>query len=354
MLPKKILVLRFSAMGDVALLVPVLRSLIQEYPELQVTVLTRPKFATLFLGLSGVNVHPADVDREYKGWRGLWQLFRLLKQERFNAVVDVHDHLRTKVLRSFFFLAGIPVHVFNKGRSEKKQFTRRIDKATVPLPHTTDRYAEVFTRIGFLFSLTPGPHLITTPQTRQIVKDWLSNNNLVKSGRWIGIAPFAMHRSKIWPVENYRVLFKTLLQKQSCHFFLFGGGSREIEFFGSLKAEFASNITVVAGVLALDRELALMQQLDLMVCVDSSNMHFATLVGTPIVSIWGGTHPDVGFGPFQRDARSIVQISRDELACRPCSVYGKETCHRGDFACMTHVTTAEVARRIELVLPVHS
>jgi ADP-heptose:LPS heptosyltransferase len=254
--------------------------------------------------------------------------------------------LRTTLLRTFFFLSGVPIKTFAKGRGEKGKFTRKEKKITIPLPHTVERYQQAFIEAGFVFPLLSGPHLNSSPNTINFVQQWLVENKLSKSTVWIGIAPFAMHKSKIWPVENYKELFQLLLKQHAYQFFLFGGGKAEIDFFNSLVSEFPNNTTLVAGVLKLDKELALMQQLDIMLCVDSSNMHLATLVGAPVLSIWGGTHPQVGFGPFQRDGESIVQISREELPCRPCSVYGKETCHRGDFACMNWITPELIAQRI--------
>ncbi|GCC52555.1 lipopolysaccharide heptosyltransferase family protein [Chryseotalea sanaruensis] len=354
MLPKKILILRFSAMGDVVLLVPVLRSLLAEYPELQISVATRPKFTSFFHHLSSVKIIAADVDKEFKGFSGLWRLFRKLKTEKFDLVIDEHDHLRTKILRTLFFLAGTPTLVFDKGRSDKKKFSRTENKITKPLPHTVERYSDAFKKSGFNFPLLPGPHLISEPDIRNEVAQWLQAENLVKNEPWIGVAPFAMHRSKIWPIENYAKLFRLLLEQKSYRFFLFGGGQKEIDFFNTLKNEFPNQVTIVAGVLKLHKEIALMQKLDLMLCVDSSNMHFATLAGTPILSIWGGTHPDVGFGPFQRNANSIIQISPEELTCRPCSVYGKETCARGDFACMTRITPQLISNRVMSVLNLKS
>jgi ADP-heptose:LPS heptosyltransferase len=106
----------------------------------------------------------------------------------------------------------------------------------------------------------------------------------------------------------------------------------------------------VAGQLKMKQELALMELLDLMVCTDSSNMHLATMMNVPLVSIWGGTHPDVGFGPFGKSAESVIQISRDELPCRPCSVYGRETCYRGDFACLNRITPDAVSERVQIAL----
>lgn len=354
MLPKKILILRFSAMGDVVLLVPVLRSVLAEYPELQISVVTRPKFTAFFHHLSNVKVIAADVDQEFKGLGGLWRLFRKLKAEKFDVVIDEHDHLRTKILRTLFFLAGTLTLVFDKGRNDKKKFTQAENKVTKVLPHTVERYSNAFKKAGFHFSLLQAPHLISEPDIRNEVAQWLEAEGLVKSEPWIGVAPFAMHRSKIWPVENYTELFRFILGQKKCRFFLFGGGQKEIDFFNTLKREFPEQVTLVAGVLKLNKEIALMQKLDLMLCVDSSNMHFATLAGTPILSIWGGTHPDVGFGPFQRNENSIIQISREELTCRPCSVYGKETCARGDFACMTRITPEIVSHRIMEALILNS
>jgi ADP-heptose:LPS heptosyltransferase len=89
-----------------------------------------------------------------------------------------------------------------------------------------------------------------------------------------------------------------------------------------------------------------MQNLDMMLCVDSSNMHLATLAGVPVVSIWGGTHPDVGFGPYRKGEESILQISRAELPCRPCSVYGRETCYVGGFPCLTRITSDSISEKI--------
>ena len=337
-------------MGDVVLLVPVLRSFLATYPEVEVTVATRPKFASFFKELKGVNVFAADVDTTYTGLNGLFRLFKDLHKQKFELVIDEHDHLRTKVLRTFFFFGGVAVQTFKKGRAEKKKITQAENKILTPLPHTVERYHQAFIQAGYEFKLTTGPHLQPSSENIKNVQEWLSTEQLSKNEKWIGIAPFAMHKSKIWSIENYQPLIQMLLSKRAYHFFLFGGGKKEVDFFNTLQEAFPRQVTVVAGVLKLEQELALMQQLDLMLCVDSSNMHLATLTGTPLLSIWGGTHPSVGFGPFQRDKEAILQISEQELPCRPCSVYGKETCYRGDFACLTKITVSTVADRVEHML----
>ena len=129
-------------------------------------------------------------------------------------------------------------------------------------------------------------------------------------------------------------------------FFLFGGGKNEIDFFVALQKKFPQDCVVVAGQLNLSQELALMNKLDKMISVDSSNMHLAALLGIPTITLWGGTHPDVGFAPFGNQGEIKIQVPTEVLSCRPCSVYGKETCYRGDFACMTGIKAVDVAAQV--------
>lgn len=344
---KKILVLRFSAMGDVVLIVPVLRSLVAAHQNIQVTVVTRPRFASFFQGIERVVVFEADVDEKFAGFFGVRQLFRALFLTRdFDVIIDLHDHIRTIVLRNLFKFFGKPVFFLDKGRKEKKAFSRKEKKVTKPLPHTVERYQKVFEKAGYSFPLLKPPYLIPTDESKKLVEGWFVKKGLNKNEKWIGIAPFAVHKSKIWPVANYPKVMDALIKNGPVKFFLYGGGDEEIKYFEDLQQLFPDNAVIVAGRLKLPQEITLMTHLDLMVCVDSSNMHLATMVNTPVLSIWGGTHPDVGFAPFGKGEESILQISRVDLSCRPCSVYGKETCFRGDFACLNQITPEMVVKRI--------
>lgn len=348
---KKILILRFSAMGDVALLLPVVKSLVAAYPGLEVTVVTRPKFASFFTGIEGVVPFPADIDYTYNGVFGMRELFKkLMRRGHYDLVIDMHDHIRTMVMRSLFKLFGMKVIVFDKGRKEKNAFARPENKITQPLKHTVSRYQEVLHQAGYEFPLLPPPYFVLSDALEREVNEWLKNKRLIKNESWIGVAPFAAHLSKIWPVDNYTSLIRILLQRFPAKFFLFGGGEKEVEAINSIAANFPDHVVSVAGVLKIKQELVLMNKLDLMVCVDSSNMHLAALLNLPLLSIWGGTHPDVGFGPLFKTQESIIQISRDELPCRPCSVYGRETCLRKDFACLHQITPEMVADRLEVLL----
>jgi ADP-heptose:LPS heptosyltransferase len=343
---KNIVVLRFSAMGDVALMAPVLRSFLKEFPDHKITLATRPKFSVFFQGQDRFTCFPADVDKVYSGLIGIFRLFLALRKSNPDMIIDLHDHIRTRFICFLFRLAGTPIIRFKKGRQEKKLLTKRNDKIRSPLPHTVGRYQEAFTRAGFTFSLLPSPYFIISQEARDQSDRWLQLNKLEKKETWYGLAPFAAHKSKIWPLENYADLIRSIKIKKSAKFFLFGGGQKEIEFFNQLKNEFPNDCVIVAGQLKLQEELALMKNLDQMICVDSSNMHLAALLGIPTITIWGGTHPDAGFAPFGNKAGWKFQISMDELPCRPCSVYGTDTCHRGDFACLNRIKVEDISTKI--------
>lgn len=340
-------------MGDVVLLVPVIRALVATYEDVEVTVVTRPKFASFFTDIERVVPFPADVDYTYTGILGMRDLFgKLMRRAHYEVVIDMHDHMRTIILRSLFKVFGVPVVVFEKGRPVKKQFTRKENKNTQPLPHTVERYRQAFVTAGFekVTIDQPAPYFSLKETAFEQLHAWLESNQLSKKGKWIGIAPFAAHTSKVWPEGNYFAVIEQWLSKEPARFFLFGGGEKDIRFFETVKQRFPHETVIVAGQLKIKQELALMQMLDLMLCVDSSNMHLAALSGTNLLSIWGGTHPDVGFGPFGKGADSILQISREVLPCRPCSVYGTEKCFRGDFACLTFITPEEVVERMAAAL----
>jgi ADP-heptose:LPS heptosyltransferase len=344
---RKILILRFSAMGDVVLLVPVVKALTATYPDVEVTVVTRPLYAPFFYDMERVVVFPADVDYTYTGFFGIRDLFKkLMRKGHYDVVMDMHDHIRTIILRSFFKIFGTRVVVFDKGRKEKAAFTRKENKIVTPLPHTIDRYRDAFNKAGYPLEVGEPPYLALSDEI-QTASGWFAYKKSTEKKTWIGLAPFAKHKSKIWPLENYPALIEQVLKKTNVKFFLFGGGDKEIAYFETLKKQFPENVEIIAGQLKLRQEIALMQHLDLMLCVDSSNMHVSALARVPMLSIWGGTHADVGFGPYKTDANTMIQISRDELPCRPCSVFGREKCYRGDFACLTWIKPEQVALRIE-------
>jgi ADP-heptose:LPS heptosyltransferase len=245
---QKILVIRFSALGDLALLVPVIKSFVHTYRDVEVTVVTRPKFAPLFYDIERVVVFAADVDYTFTGLFGMRDLFRtLIRRADFEVLIDFHDHIRTIILRALFKIFGTPVVTFDKGRAEKKAFASRGNKVARPLMHTVTRYQKAFEKAGYPFNLVNGPYFTLNDSLHAAAAEWLAKKNLTKQERWIGLAPFAMHATKIWPLENYEALISNLIAKMPVKFFLYGGGAREVKYFESLRQKFPEHCFVVAG-----------------------------------------------------------------------------------------------------------
>jgi ADP-heptose:LPS heptosyltransferase len=313
----RLLVIRLSAMGDVALTAPVVHSLLEKNPLLSITVLTNAFYTPFFNTCDRLHVYPADLKGKHKGISGIRQLSRELKQYEFDAVIDLHDVVRTKILRSFFKLSSTKVLCFNKGRSAKKALLSN-KRAFQKLPHTTERYFEIFKQLGIQTGFSSNPWTKTSQS--EVLSNFKKTHELNTHTSLIGIAPFAMHESKVWGQEKIENLIRQIQKEIGSTVLLFGGAD-EIPALNAIIKDNTSTV-LVAGKLGLASELKLMTELDVMVSMDSSNMHLMCILGKKVVSIWGGTHHYLGFGPIGNE-NLIVEIPRKEMPCRPSTIYGK-------------------------------
>ena len=317
---KNILLIRFSALGDVAMLAPVVREAAKANGNTEFTVLSRPMCEPLFDNL-GENVRfiGRDVKRDYRGLSGLYRLFRELDRMHFDCVCDMHDVLRTKVLRKLFRLHGYKVYKINKHRELRRLITAEGEKKQLrQLPTAFENYQHVIDDVlGNKGEWNKEEGLILNPSSFNPIK--------------IGIAPFAAHKGKIYPLERMEEVIRNV--NGNVEIILFGGRADEEQSVMRKWAEKYPNVHLASEYCKnLREELQLMAELDVMVSMDSANMHLASLVGTRVVSIWGATHPYAGFLGWGQSMDDCIQ--RNDLKCRPCSIYGNKPCLRGDMACM--------------------
>ncbi len=348
---KHLLICRFSAMGDVILVYPVLKAVLLAYPEIRMTLLTRASYAVFFQDLPRLNIHAVDFNKDYKGLPGLFKLYRSLRGHRFEYFLDLHQSLRSRILQVFFRLSGLKCLTYQKNRAAKKEITREKQKIRRQLPHTTQRYIEVFGKIGLHISLDT-PQFFEQRQTEgPRLKDFLEKHHLKlpkpTQEAWIGIAPFAQHENKIWGIHKVKELLQELSEDTQLRVFLFGGGKSETEQLQGIAQAHPTQVFCVAGQLQLEDEINLIQKLNLMLAMDSSNMHLASVAGTPVISIWGATHPDIGFAPLYQPSNHFIQLTTEQMPCRPCSAYGKKPCLRKDKACMVQISASSVAQKIQ-------
>ena len=244
--------------------------------------MTRKAFASLFENLGfNINVLPLDIKGRHKGALGLFRTVRRVSTMGFSHVADEHDVLRSKVIRSFMRITGRKIAVIDKGKKEKHAMieSKNLDP---PLKHTIQRYQDVFDKLGF-----PAP-MIFNNIFDFVPRDFTKLKSIAQSkdGDWIGIAPFSKHRGKIYPLEKMEKVVKMLSEKANTKVFLFGAGKEEGQVI-SLWAEKYPNVVNTMGKLNMERELLLISYLDVMLSMDSANMHLASLVQVPVVSIWG-------------------------------------------------------------------
>jgi ADP-heptose:LPS heptosyltransferase len=327
-------------MGDVALTTPILRAMRIQFPDTEIIMLTRSAFRSFFSSINGVVLFTPDFKGRHKGLVGIFRLSKdVISQGKIDQVIDIHDVLRTKLLRLLFRVRGIPVSVIDKGRKEKRTLNRGKRKAQ--LKHTVERYNDVFAKAGYQLEPLPGRSIIASGNTEEKADELLG----LKTGLNIGVAPYAKHSLKMWPEENMIRLLNHISEKNRVKFWLFGG-REEDEKLNSF-AERVPGSTNLSGKLSIDEELAVISRLDFIIAMDSSNMHMAALSGTKVVSIWGGTDPLSGFGAWMQPESYSIKIPVDELTCRPCTTYGKGTCKRGDLACLKWLTPEIVFGKIE-------
>ena len=307
----RVLTYRFSAFGDVAMTVPVFRELLEQNENLEIIMVTRKNFKDLFQDLPQVIFKGVNLE-DYKGIRGMNRLSKeLLKEFKFDYIADLHDVIRSKMLDAFFANRNFKIFKINKGKEEKEQLTDIWNLEKRQLKSTFERYADVFRGIGFNVQLS-NQYIQTSAK---------------KEG--IGFAPFAQHKGKMLPLEKSFEIAKILAKKHKIYFF--GGGKEEKEILQNWCNQLP-NTENIAGKLSLKEELEIIKSLNVMISMDSANMHLASLVGTRCVSIWGATHPFAGFLGYGQSYEDAVQVK--DLTCRPCSTFGDKECFRGDYACL--------------------
>jgi ADP-heptose:LPS heptosyltransferase len=339
----KMLILRLSAIGDVAMTIPAVYSAAKDNPGDCFTVVTKIRLTSLFVNPpENLNIIGIDTAGEEKTFYGLLQFAGKLLGEKYDRVIDLHDSLRTKIIRFLFLLKGTPVTVIKRNRRVRQKLTRKKNKDLRPLPPVISIYMDTIRRAGVEFkeSFSSLYEPDAAPDER------LLSFTGEKSGKWAGIAPFSRHRGKTYPVELMEEVLAMLLQDGNITVFLFGGKWHEESVLKQWEARYPG-VKCVAGKFTLNEEFSLIACLDLLICMDSANMHFASLVGTKVLSVWGATHPYMGFYGYGQDPANVVQL---ELPCRPCSVYGGKSCRKGDWACMTQITPVRIVEKAKELL----
>jgi ADP-heptose:LPS heptosyltransferase len=310
--------MRLSAMGDVAMTVPVLRAFTDQHPQVKITVISRPFFKPFFDGNPNISFFAFDEKDRHKGFLGLLRLYQDLKQLDIDAFADLHNVLRSKIVRNLFALSGKKIASVDKGRAEKKALTQAENKVFKQLPTMFERHSNVFNELGFTVDLSHPvfPKKAVLDKEISII---LGENNK----KLIGIAPFAQYDSKVYPLDLMQEVIDKLALDKNYTILLFGGGKKEIEILNSLSNN-KENVINMAGKIKFQQELQLISNLDVMLSMDSGNAHIAAMLGVKVITLWGATHPYAGFSPFNQPLENALVSDRNQFPKLPTSVYGNK------------------------------
>lgn len=335
-------------MGDVAMTVPVVDSLARQYPDIRITMLSRPYARPLFDYMPhNVGFMEADLKNEYSSVKGMNALYRRLTAKNFTAIADFHSVLRSDYLRMRFNIDRFRVEHIDKHRAGRKLLVSQTDKKLQQQPTTFDNYADVLARLGYPVKIDfrsvfsdGGGDLIRLPEG--------FNRPKAEGETWIGIAPFALYPCKTYPAGQMDEAMRIIASRYpGCRMFLFGYGEKEIAALDGICSRFGNCVNASGSLGGLCGELILMSHLDVMVSMDNAFMHIASIAGTPVVSIWGATHPYAGFYGWAQHHDNAVQV---DLPCRPCSISGNKPCMRGDCLCLKSIAPGQIAERVDMVL----
>ena len=386
MINGKTLILRFSSMGDVAMTVPVIRCLEKKYPKNKFIYVTRPKFKPLFEEFENVEIFELDLKKRHKGFFGLFRLFLDLKRLKPKRIADLHSVLRTNILSFLFKIFLKKVSVIDKKRKKRKALTRKENKIFKPLTPVHFLYQEVFNKLGFSIDLTKD-HIFPAAKTIDLIvspevlyrgpeqaEEWEKERQdeidlLSKNKKKIGIAPFAKHEAKMYPLDLMQKIVSYI--QQNHYVFLFGFGKLEMEtihrwsnvFPNVYTAESYHNYANLYSVYPLEPrgffnkddfqdfryEIAQISNLDLMISMDSANGHIAANYNVPVITLWGLTHPYTGFSTFNSDTKNQFCVDREKFPLIPNSIYGNKMI-KGYENAMRTISVEEVLGRVNEIL----
>lgn len=326
------------------MLLPVVYAVARANPQHEFTLLTQPFLTGLLLNPpSNLEAMAIDIRHEERSLGGLLRYIERLRAERFDYFVDLHDVLRTRIIRWSLFYSRTRVRHLRKPRRARRALLHSSrERGITPLTHMSELYRKALRSAGLIVPVETTPLELNLHQASDAIKEF--PEILTDSPRVIGIAPFASTESKTYDLQLMEQCVALLSARGDIQIYLFGGRGKEAEQLSQWVAHYP-HVRSVAGRLELTDELVIISRLSAMITMDSANMHFASLVGTPAISVWCATHPSAGFLGLNQILDDCIQDS--SMACRPCSIFGRvKRCIHGDMPCRRSISPEQITHAV--------
>lgn len=336
---RHILVIHLGALSSTAMSVHALRGLVRDFDNLKITVLIPRAHLPLFRGVEGLEFIFVD-EPKYVGLKGRLRLWRDIQRLGVDAIADLAAGPLSRLLSFSFTPWRRKTRHLIRRNLEGKALTRKYRKVMVQQAPLATRSRDLFGSLGLPFCM-PAPVRRCRPVEIPRVVEILAGE---KHANWVGIAPLSPYHGTCYPIPSSARLVELLAERYE-KVFVFGSGDYQRQFAEGMQ-QLHPNVISVVGRTSLDEQMDILAMLDAVVSVDGDILRIASLVGTPVVSLWGATHPFLESSGYGQDPRNAIQ---QDLPCRPCSTSGRRRCLFGNYECMHSIDPEEVFRRVKSV-----
>ena len=324
----KILVIRFSSIGDIVLTTPVLRALKKQIPAVELHFLTKAGFKTVVAN----NPH---IDRIFTIDSRISEVLQELKSEQYDYIIDLHKNARTLALR---IKLDKPVYTFPKLNWQKLLLVK-LKKNLLPKLHIVERYFMAVEKLGVVNDNLPSEFYISEKDEVNLLEKFG-----LQTKSFVTIAIGAQFATKRMPLTK----LKEIIEKIQLPIVLVGG-PMDISFADALLSMFPDQaIYSACGTYNLAQSASIVKQSKVLLTNDTGMMHIASCFQLPIVSVWGNTVPALGMFPYLPENPELFSIHEVKgLNCRPCSKIGFQKCPKGHFNCMNLQDSAAISKEIK-------
>lgn len=336
-MPLKILIIRFSSIGDIVLTTPVVRCLKQQL-RAEVHFLTKKPFRNI------LDANPY-VDKVYAIKSKISEIGEDLKNEQYDWVIDLHHNLRS-------FQAKLLLRTANRSFDKinfQKWMMVRFKWDVLPRTHIVHRYLDTVKKLGVQYDGQGLDYFI--PEAQEVsLRNLAAEQNLspelrndLQQGHYIALVIGAAHATKRLPVKKLIEICQGIQQPV-----LLLGGPDDRSAAEQIVQASGPHVVNTCGKYSLHQSASLVRQAQQVITHDTGLMHIAAALRKPIVSVWGNTIPEFGMTPFYPDGmEKNTTIEAKQLSCRPCSKIGFDACPKGHFNCMEQIDLEKIFLAIE-------
>ena len=335
----RILLIQTAPLGDVVLTTPLLRCLKQLLPESELTVISTATGCSLLRGSPWID-RLWSHDKHPLRFAGQFEILGRIRAARFDVAIAAHRSFRTAV---GILWSGASVRIGFRDAAGSWAYNRKPERDLAS--HAVTRYLALARPLGASGAGDPSPELLVHPLARERIDTLLADEGIVREARLACVAPGAARPTKRWLPRGFAVVVDAVASRGLQAVLV--GTAEERELCQGIADRCRRSPVVLAGRTGIPELMALLSRAEVLVGNDSGTAHVAAAFGTPVISVYGPTVPEMGYHAYGTGHRFV---GHDVLDCRPCDHHGPRQCPLGHFRCMRELGAERVVAALDAVL----